>query len=97
MSDNNDPKYTVTITSLKYEDRYKAKIIPVNNGYRLKLIEDDEEVGGGFFPVISDDLEDADNVFNDAEETANEWLNSKEAEADAEEKAKNKVKGNKNG
>lgn len=71
---------------------YAYEILPrpdhLGSGWRLRLLENGEEVGGGVFP-LSDDLaeqgisrEDAlADAFADAEAEAYEWLDSRPGEA----------------
>lgn len=52
----------------------------LGGGWRLRLLEDGEEVGGGVFPP-EDDQEDPETAlqaaFDDATDTALDWLNSR--------------------
>lgn len=54
----------------------------LGGGWRLRLLEDSEEVGGGVFPPV-DDIEDAKEAqqaaFDDAESEAYAWLDSRDA------------------
>ncbi len=54
---------------------YRINKRPAANGggYRLQLVENGEEVGGGVFPLETTDKD----AFQDAENTAIEWLNSR--------------------
>lgn len=62
---------------------YSYEITPrpakLGGGWRLRLLEDDQEVGGGVFP--SDDASETalQAAFDEAEATAYEWLDSKDA------------------
>ena len=57
--------------------------VELGGGWRLRLMEDDVEVGGGVFPPVKDDFEDEKDAlqaaFDDAESEAYAWLDSKEA------------------
>lgn len=56
---------------------YTYEITPrpaaVGGGWRLRLLQDGEEVGGGVFP-LTDDLQAA---FDDAEAEAEAWMSSR--------------------
>ena len=63
---------------------YEIKLRPVElgGGWRLRLLEDGVEVGGGVFPPVQEykDSQDAlEAALDDAEREAYAWLNSKEA------------------
>lgn len=63
--------YTHTIT---------PRPVDLGGGWRLRLIEDGEEVGGGVFPPDEnfEDPEDAlQAAFEDAEAEASDWLSSR--------------------
>ena len=47
------------------------------NGYRLKLYENGEEVGGGVFPNERGDEAGDDAAWDDAVEVATDWLDSR--------------------
>lgn len=70
-------KFAKSFKNRKRANRYTYRIDkrPAENGggYRLRLLEDGEEVGGGTFPRETTDR----NAFQDAENTAIEWLNSR--------------------
>lgn len=63
---------------------YSYEILPrpveLGGGWRLRLLDGNEEVGGGVFPLVEGD-EDATNAlqdaFDDAESEAYAWLDSK--------------------
>jgi len=68
--------------------KYSYEILPrpddLGGGWRLRLLEDGEEVGGGVFPPVEepgvtrdDALADA---FADAETEAYDWLDSRPGE-----------------
>lgn len=63
-----------------YTHTIAPRPIELGGGWRLRLLEDGEEVGGGVFPPV-DDLEDPDEAlqaaFDDAEAEASEWLSSR--------------------
>lgn len=65
---------------------YSYEITPrpdnLGGGWRLRLLEDDVEVGGGVFPPddASETTKDAlQAAYDDAESEAYAWLNSREA------------------
>lgn len=65
---------------------YSYEITPrpahLGGGWRLRLLENGEEVGGGVFPPvegIEDAAEALQAAFLDAEETAYDWLDSRGA------------------
>lgn len=68
--------------------RYSYEINPrpaeLGGGWRLRLLEGDQEVGGGVFPPdesVSDNPKEAlQAAFEDAEATAYEWLDARERE-----------------
>jgi hypothetical protein len=63
---------------------YEYDIAPrpseLGGGWRLRFLEDGEEVGGGVFPPVAD-IEDAEQAsalaYNDAEAEAEAWLDSR--------------------
>lgn len=61
--------------------RYAYEINPrPAGGWCLRLLEDDQEVGGGAFPPVGghqDETEALDVAYSDAQEVAEEWLNSR--------------------
>jgi hypothetical protein len=64
--------------------KFSYEILPrpaeLGGGWRLRLLENGEEVGGGVFPP-ADGIEDVDEAlqaaYDDAESTAYEWLDSR--------------------
>ena len=63
---------------------YEITPRPVDlGGWRLRLLEDGVEVGGGVFPPVTDDFEDEKDAlqaaYDDAESEAYTWLDSREA------------------
>lgn len=68
--------------------KYSYEILPrpdnLGGGWRLRLLEDGEEVGGGVFPPVKEPgitREDAlADAFADAETEAYEWLDSRPGE-----------------
>lgn len=65
---------------------YSYEILPrpfeLGGGWRLRLLEDGVEVGGGVFPPVEEYKDDQDALeaaFEDAERGANVWLDSKGA------------------
>lgn len=65
---------------------YNYEILPrpehLGGGWRLRLLEDGEEVGGGVFPPV-EGIEDAKKVlqaaFEDAEAEAYTWLDTRQS------------------
>jgi hypothetical protein len=53
---------------IEYTYEIEPRPESLGGGWRLRLLEDDEEVGGGVFP---------DDEYQDAVDTANEWLSSR--------------------
>ncbi len=71
---------------MNYEYLVTARPPVVGGGYRLQLLEDGEEVGGGVFPGAASYGTDAatvvgqlldDDAFVEAMEEGEEWLSSK--------------------
>lgn len=68
---------------------YAYEILPrpdhLGGGWRLRLLEDGQEVGGGVFPPVEEEegtREDAlADAFADAEAEAYDWLDSRPGEA----------------
>lgn len=62
---------------MRYNYEISPRPLEVGGGWRLRLLEDGEEVGGGVFPPV-DDIEDANEAlqaaFDDAEGEAYAWL-----------------------
>jgi hypothetical protein len=71
--------------------RYSYEINPrpaeLGGGWRLRLLDGDQEAGGGVFPPdenVSDNPKEAlQAAFEDAEATAYEWLDAREHEESA--------------
>lgn len=64
---------------------YAYEILPrpfeLGGGWRLRLLEDSDEVGGGVFPPMDefDDAQEAlQSAYEDAQREAHAWLNSRE-------------------
>jgi hypothetical protein len=57
--------------------------VDLGGGWRLRLLEDGVEVGGGVFPPMTEDFDDPAEAlqaaFFDAEGEAYDWLDSREA------------------
>ena len=57
--------------------------VELGGGWRLRLLEDGVEVGGGVFPPVRGDFEDKKDAlqaaYDDAESEAYAWLDSREA------------------
>lgn len=65
---------------MKYAYEIKARPVELGSGWKLTLLEDGQEVGGGVFPPAEDResyKEALEAAFNDAEATAYEWLDSR--------------------
>ena len=56
--------------------------VELGGGWRLRLLEDGVEVGGGVFPPLSEDFDNSADALQaayfDAEAKAYAWLNSRE-------------------
>ena len=52
--------------------------VELGGGWRLRLLEDGVEVGGGVFPPEAEDEDAIQDAFYDAESEAYAWLDSKE-------------------
>lgn len=69
------------MTSYSYE--INPRPVELGGGWRLRLLEDGVEVGGGVFPPVTADFEDEKDAlqaaFDDAESEAYAWLDSREA------------------
>ncbi|OYV37277.1 MAG: hypothetical protein B7Z83_05065 [Thiomonas sp. 20-64-5] len=71
--------------------RYHYEIVPrpadLGGGWRLRLLEDEREVGGGVFPLAEYAIENADEAvlfaYEDALADASTWLDSRPKEAAA--------------
>ena len=64
---------------MKYSYTIEPRITELGGGWRLRLIEDGEEVGGGVFPPVEGmetEKEALEAAFDDAEATAYDWLDS---------------------
>jgi hypothetical protein len=73
--------------------QYSYEITPrpaeLGGGWRLRLLEDSEEIGGGVFPPvegIADAKEALQTAFDDAECEAYAWLDSRDAAGAASER-----------
>jgi hypothetical protein len=67
---------------MKYSYEITPRPVELGGGWRLRLLEDGQEVGGGVFPPV-DYIEEQEiavhEAFIEAEEVANDWLDSREA------------------
>lgn len=52
--------------------------VELGGGWRLRLLEDGVEVGGGVFPPEGEGEDAIHDAFNDAESEAYAWLDSRE-------------------
>jgi len=64
---------------MTYSYEITPRPVELGGGWRLRLLEGDQEVGGGVFPP--DDVSKAalQAAFDEAEASAYEWLDSKES------------------
>jgi hypothetical protein len=62
-----------------YAHTLTPRPVEVGGGWRLRLLEDGEEVGGGVFPPadLADPEEALQAAFDDAEAEAEAWLSSR--------------------
>lgn len=67
---------------MKYSYEILPRPIELGGGWRLRFLEDGEEVGGGVFPPEDDAKEALQAAFEDAENEAYDWLDSKETTAE---------------
>jgi hypothetical protein len=66
----------------EYTYEILPRLVELGGGWRLRLLEDGVEVGGGVFPPVEgiDDAKEAlQAAFDDAESEAYAWLDSREA------------------
>lgn len=61
----------------KYSYEINPRPVDLGGGWRMRLLEDDVEVGGGVFPAIPTEVEEA---FIEAQNEAEEWLSARQAE-----------------
>ena len=65
---------------MKHSYEINPRPVELGGGWRLRLLEGNEEVGGGVFPPV-ESIEDATEAlqaaFDDAEATAYEWLDTR--------------------
>ncbi|NHZ66628.1 hypothetical protein [Massilia genomosp. 1] len=69
----------------RYQAKYSYEVNPrageLGGGWRLRLLEDGEEVGGGVFPPvegIEDDQESDKAAYSDAMDEGEDWLASRQ-------------------
>ena len=66
---------------MEYTYEITPRLVELGGGWRLRLLEDGQEVGGGVFPPV-EDIEDATEALqaahDDAEAEAYEWLDTRE-------------------
>ena len=60
--------------------RYSYEIDRSEGGWRLRLLEDGEEVGGGWFPDDPADELESESSYSDAHREASAWLDSRPVE-----------------
>jgi hypothetical protein len=69
------------MTTYRYE--IEPRPLDLGGGFRLRLLEDGEEVGGGVFPLAeypeSDREEAGKRAFTDAQDEAIRWMASRKA------------------
>lgn len=66
---------------MKYSYEITPRPAELGGGWRLRLIENGQEVGGGVFPPVKGmetEKEALQAAFDDAEATANDWLDSRD-------------------
>lgn len=73
---------------MKYSYEIISRPVQLGGGWRLRLLEDEEEVGGGVFPPV-EDIENTQlavqSAFDDAESEAYAWLDTrKKTSADSD-------------
>jgi len=64
---------------MTYSYEITPRPVELGGGWRLRLLEGDQEVGGGVFPPDDSSEAALQAAFDEAEATAYEWLDSKEA------------------
>jgi hypothetical protein len=68
---------------MKFSYEITPRPVELGGGWRLRLLESDTEVGGGVFPPekgLKTHQEALQAAFDDAEETAYQWLDSRPQE-----------------
>jgi hypothetical protein len=69
---------------MQFSYKINPRPVELGGGWRLRLLEDGQEVGGGVFPPV-EGIEDAKEAlqaaFDDAEGEAYDWLDSRDREA----------------
>lgn len=66
---------------MKYTYTIEPRAAELGGGWRLRLIEDGQEVGGGVFPPVDGmetEKEALQAAFDDAEATAYDWLDTRD-------------------
>lgn len=63
---------------MKFSYEINPRPVELGGGWRLRLLEDGIEVGGGVFPPKGEDEEAIQDAFYDAENEAYAWLDSRE-------------------
>lgn len=68
---------------MQFSYEITPRLIELGGGWRLRLLEDGVEVGGGVFPPVSGDFEDEKDAlqvaYDNAESEAYAWLDSRGA------------------
>lgn len=75
---------------MNYTYEIKPRPVELGSGWRLRLLENDKEVGGGIFPPPSEITDSADALqaaFEDAEQTAYDWLDAREEQKEIDDDA----------
>lgn len=66
---------------MQFSYEINPRPVELGGGWKLRLLEDGQEVGGGVFPPV-DGIEDATEAlqaaYDDAEAEAYEWLDTRE-------------------
>lgn len=69
---------------MDYSYEINPRSVDVGGGWRLRLLENGEEVGGGVFPPV-DGIEDADEAlqaaYDEAHAEALDWMDSRSPDA----------------
>lgn len=72
----------MTKEAINYSYEITPRLVDLGGGWRLRLLEDGVEVGGGVFPPSDHAENEADALklaYFDVEDEAHAWLNSRDA------------------
>jgi hypothetical protein len=64
---------------MPFEYEITPRPVDLGGGWRLRLLEDGVEVGGGVFPPDGEGEDANQDAFYDAEDMAYDWLDSQRA------------------